>query len=313
MTVDIKFGNRAIARDVRREFTEFLDVRDDARSNTVRLKRDTPERVQQEIAAEAAETREKEFDKPGQVPLTQEERAQIDFTETTVPEARSAKGIALSEGVSDFLGNFDPTLTVDEQRGEMERAAESELGGEQLDTGPTAIERLGQASRRAKSDIVEHAKTGVKREGSEEAAQILRNRGFTEQEIDQIRASPGFGGRGEIDLSRDTPVGFAGLGDITPEQWAAVKRSHEHRSVEAQLSDENKSAKLTTSPKKWRNNRAVFDFPGVDSPKSTESFLPDDKEDDFTELTGGLWTWQDDNDDDDLMTIGKGSDKMDLI
>lgn len=48
--------------------------------------------------------------------LTRGERRRLDFTDTTVVEARWVKYYAAKEGVRDWEAHFDPSLTVAENR-----------------------------------------------------------------------------------------------------------------------------------------------------------------------------------------------------
>lgn len=247
----IVFDGREAARPVRNDKTikPFLADADDARTGTVVLKDNTPERVVNKVAGEAAETREKEAEKFGQVPLTDEERKQIDFTETSVPAARSAKGIAAGEGVDDFLAHFDETLTVDENR-EVFKRAKREGGGTRnsgRETGTNA-QRLAQANKRRKA----------------EQGGRIRQYALVEQDAgaqDELAQQPG--GVGEtFDIGFNQDDGrIRGSG----EDFSRLEERHENRSERAQSVDERRSAQVTRDPIQWANNPAKYDFPGIDT------------------------------------------------
>ncbi|DAC85294.1 putative viral structural protein [Haloterrigena jeotgali icosahedral virus 1] len=129
MTERFEFATKQAADLFREENEEYLCSDDDRRLKTVALSSDTPERVLEEAAIETAVTRA-ERDGTSQLPLEEDERDAIDFSEgrASVPWARSIKAIMRAEGVDDWLSHLDPTLSVDEHR-EVAKASGSRRAG----------------------------------------------------------------------------------------------------------------------------------------------------------------------------------------
>jgi len=278
-----EFGAREEANRIRDEFEDFMTPDQDRRTKTVSVAEDAPMPAVEQMVGRATETKaERETGLPG-VELTKSEKRNIDFSDVNPLEARHAKAKALEAGVSDFTSYFDPTLTVEEHEQVFERA--SREGESVRDTSRSIDERFSQAYTSYEGGIVEHAKEGVKH-GSQQAAQELRQRGWGESQIQSLKSQPAGA------LHPQTEVLFPDVGTTTPQQWATAKRSHEHRRVNAQNADEGKSAQtLTTDVEEWRDNSNKFDFPGVDTPRSTSSWLDEDMTPEFGELTHDLWTW----------------------
>lgn len=283
--IELDFGARDVANEVRDDLEDFVAGTPDRRTTTVELKPETPDPVLEMATGRAAVTREERATGVGGVGLTKGEKSRIDFTEVSPVAARQAKGKAAEKGVGDFVGAFDPTLSVEENEEIFEQASRETSGGR--DAQPSVQERQAKAFKSSESNIMEHARKGV-RHGSKQAEEELRRRGVDEAEIRQLKR----GSAGVLD--RRTKVLFPDVGEVTPAEWAAAKRSHEHRRVEAQRSDESKSADTVVSDfDKWRKNRERFDFPGVDTQRSVRSYLEPEKADEFSELTSDLWKWQD--------------------
>ncbi|WP_439028429.1 hypothetical protein [Haloarchaeobius sp. DT45] len=138
---EIEFGSRDDANAFRGEHEEHLCPYDDRRKKVVTLVGDAPDRVLDEAAVQAASSRDDRGSRGGQIPLEDHERDRIDFSETNVLHARSVKGIAREAGVDDWTAFYDPTLTVDEHREVMNRAARDEQG-DRLDQEASVDERL---------------------------------------------------------------------------------------------------------------------------------------------------------------------------
>ena len=177
----VEFGRRESAQQAREILpNDALTDKFDGRHKTVEFQPDkVPEAKLNRVSGIAADSKDHRESKPGQVPLTDAERQQIDFTETTVPEARSAKGIFMNEGVDDFKSFFDETLTVDEHR-EIAKQAARDSQGKRMDSQDTPVEREARAFRRSQEELKEHAIKGA-RMGEEEAIRTL---------IDEIGMSP---------------------------------------------------------------------------------------------------------------------------
>lgn len=249
MVYKIEFDGREAARPTRKDqrLKPFLAPGDDARTGTVVLKDNAPQRLVDKVAGEAAETREKEAEKFGQVPLSENERNQIDFQKTSVPAARAAKGIATGKGVDDFISYFDEELTVDEHR-EVFESAKKEGGGKR-DTGREKgknAQRLAEANKRRKEQAGDRLKDYALLQQDDEAQNELRSRGGN----DLL----------DIGFSRNNER-LKGKGD----DFRRLRERHEQRSERAQSVDERRSAKKTRDPVKWVNNPGEFDFPGIDT------------------------------------------------
>jgi len=172
-TVEIEFGRRSAANEARDTLPdEALTGRYDGRHKTVEIRADAvDERTLNRVSGMAADSKAHEEQKAGQVALDRREREELDFTETSVPEARSVKGVMLAEGVDDWMAHFDPTLTVDEHRDIAKRAARDDEG-KRMDSGDSALEREARARRREADELETFARKGAKA-GEQEAIETL--------------------------------------------------------------------------------------------------------------------------------------------
>lgn len=250
MTVNIEFDGRNAARPVRQDnaIKPFLADSDDRRTGTVRLKEKTPERVVERVVGEAAETREKEAEKFGSVSLTQAEKERIDFTETDIPTARAAKGVATGVGVGDWVSHFDETLTASENR-QIIKDAKTDGGGRRdagRETGQNA-KRLAKANKRRKAESGDRLRDYGLLKQDADAQQELRNRGS-------------FGDVFDIGFGRSAGR-LEGKGD----DYQRLQEVHQDRSQRARRVDERRSAKLTRDPIQWVNNPGQYDYPGIDT------------------------------------------------
>ena len=174
MSEQVEFGTKPAADTARNEFSEHVcPVDDDKRLKTVAWVSDAPDEVMQQIHRRAEDSRQGEAS-AGQVNLSDSERERIDFSEgrANVPHAKSVKGIALSEGVDDWVAYYDPTLTVDEHRQVMGEAAQ-EGGGRRLDEDDDPANRAAEASRTAMSEECDHAADHCKH-GDPDACEFIR-------------------------------------------------------------------------------------------------------------------------------------------
>jgi len=249
---EIEFGQRDVANSVRERLDGFRADSDDRRSTTVELKDAVPEEMVQRVREEAADSRQAEADKGGQIELSDRERKQIDFSRegVNVPFARSVKGIADNEGVEDWLQFADFELTVDENRRVLSDASNEERGRSDLGKSQEKrnIKRTAKNKRRRKEQA-EQAKQPAF-EGDSEAAGFLREeQRFSDDLFDiTLRSDSGPTGR---DVER-------------------LQEAHNNRSEVAQRVDERRSAKVTRDPLKWAQNKAKYDFPGVDTVEPAE-------------------------------------------
>lgn len=185
MTERIEFGSKAAADSFRDEHHEHLCSDDDRRLKTVAITSDAPEWVVEDATVEAAAGRDDHGSRGGQVDLTDHERESIDFTRTSVPHARSVKGLMLAEGVDDWLSYYDHTLSVDEHREVAERAARDEQGA-RLDAESGVDERLGSAEG-ARDRQCEQA-TDYCEDGEDDACEFLQEAcGFDEEDIETLQ------------------------------------------------------------------------------------------------------------------------------
>jgi len=255
-TERITFGSIEIAREQRRrgDLKPFLADSDSGREKTLKLKPNTPETVLQDVRGEAADTRKGEGQQYGQVALTDEERERIDFSETNVPAARSAKAIAVGKGVDDFTSYFDPTLTVDEHRQVFEdakREGGGPRGGRSRDSEGNFQERLAEAHNEIKANRLPRAKDSA----------------FSGDTDAQAFVSDETGGVGGFDIGfragESGPVGFGA-------DFDRLQDRHEERSERAQTIDERRTAPVTRDPFEWLNAPAEHDFPGIDTVDPSE-------------------------------------------
>jgi len=255
MTETIEFDGREAARPIRqdRAIKPFLADSDDARTGTVKLKSNTPERVIERVVGEAAETREKEAEKFGSVPLSESEKERIDFQETDIPTARAAKGVATGVGVGDWVSHFDETLTASENRQTI-KDAKTDGGGRRDDgreTGQNA-KRLAKANKRRKR----------------ESGGRLRDYGLLQQDDaaqEELRGRGSIGDVFDVGFNRDGQR-LRGKGD----DFDRLQDVHDERSKRARRVDERRQAKVTRDPIQWVNNPSQYDFPGIDTVQPNE-------------------------------------------
>jgi len=184
---EITFGRKEAADKYREEHEEFLCSEDDARLKTVRFSSDAPEWLIEQAQLEAMESRGEQEQSTGQVPLSDHERGEIDFSKAraSVPHARAVKAIAREQGIDDWLAHYDPTLGVDEHRSTFEEITPS--GGRHLDSHEERqAQRRRDAARTAQSEQCDHAR-GHCQNGDPSACEFLRDAcGFDQEEIDEF-------------------------------------------------------------------------------------------------------------------------------
>lgn len=178
----MEFPTKSGADAIREQFSDALCPDDDRRLKTVRFQSDAPEIVVEAAELAAEDERGEHAAGSGQVTVTEAERDQIDFTETTVPHARAVKALALDRGVSNWLDYYDTTLTVDEHRDVYDRAE----GDKRLDADRSAVEKAGEAARHAVGEQCDHAE-GHCKHGDPEACEFLTERcGFSDDQVSRI-------------------------------------------------------------------------------------------------------------------------------
>jgi hypothetical protein len=255
----IEFGSKAAADSFRDEYDQWVcPVDDDRRLKTVAFKSDTPESVIERAEIEAAAGRGERESDGKQVPLTESERDRLDFGKESVnvPWARSIKGIARSEGVDDWLAHVDSSLTVDEHRDIMQRAAREDRG-QRLDAEESADEKL----QRAEGGQCEHAR-GHCENGARDACEFLKEAcDYSEDEVAAIL--------GEDDRDTSTQQQLVTVGgdggefepmEVPPEQAGALARSwHGYRNAVGRLSRELDDVRdaVTDARQAWRAINAI--------------------------------------------------------
>ena len=191
-TKRIEFGSRNDAGDIRDDLPEeALLESDDGREKTLKI--DTSaldQRTLRRVKGEAAVSRDDaRGNMHGQESLTESEKKRLDFTETSVPEARTAKASLLAEGVSDWTAYFDPSLTTSEMA-DLARSTQAS-GGARMDTADTQRAQDRQAAgmrREVQSQQAKRAREGCE-DGFEEACdQLVEEHGFSRQEAESLLA-----------------------------------------------------------------------------------------------------------------------------
>jgi len=150
------------------EFGEsVLAATDDRRETDVQLAEDAPPDAVRRATGHAEDDQAAANQGAGQAPLTEEERSRIDFTETDVPTAMTAKAAILDEGVDDWLSVWSEDLsTVGEARGAAERNRES-IRGDRLDNDDeqgvemTFSEATSEQEKQAREYVVEQGDEGA--------------------------------------------------------------------------------------------------------------------------------------------------------
>lgn len=185
-TMDVEFHTRDAANALRdRIDDEWLAEDDDRRSKTVEIRDDAPLSVQNIATGAAADSKAHLADQGGQVPLTDAEKREIDFTRTNVMHARSVKGRMQNAGVDDWLAFYDPSIGVEEH--DPDRAKRDERGA-RADADATRADQLqreAQAFQTAESEAEDHARQGCI-DGHEEACAELKRLGWSDAEITEL-------------------------------------------------------------------------------------------------------------------------------
>ncbi|MEA5388350.1 hypothetical protein VB779_15760 [Haloarculaceae archaeon H-GB11] len=180
----------------------------------------------------------------GQVPLDESEKERVGpFTgENNLLKARSVKGVALDQGVSDWTSYYDPALTVDEHREVMAEAG-TEGGGKRLDAVDSAGEKAGRAAETAAAEECDHAR-GHCEHGDPDACEFLTTScGYAEEQVDHLLAE---GDRRDTieETTEQQDLVTVGGGefpeiDVTPQVAGALHRSWQgYRGATGRLSRE---------------------------------------------------------------------------
>jgi len=221
VTTRIEYGSKDAADAARDRHREYLYSDDDRRLLTVAYSdADTPDHVLDAERLEAADSRGESAEGAGQVPLSDNERDQIDFSRkrANIPHAKAVKGIAQSEGVEDWVSYYDGTLTVDEHREVMADA--SRESGKRTEE-ETIDEKVGRAARAAQSNQCDHAR-GHCENGDAEACEFLQATcDYEQEEIDQLLSDPR-----TADETEQVTIEYEGEEiAVSPETAGALRRS----------------------------------------------------------------------------------------
>lgn len=268
MAKEVEFEDRTSARQIREDpkFRPFLADSDDAREATVELKENIPDRALEDITGEAADSKKHRAREHGQAELTEAEKEKIDFSETNVMHARSAKAIARGKGVDDWTSYYDETLEVDEHRGVFERAKKDESGrsgiGRDASSEATQAEKQARAHHQRQQGELPQAKKYAF-QGDQDA------QGFVEERVDEPGGS--FDDVFDMNFSRTEDGRLQGSG----RDYERMEERHEERSQRAQTLDEKKTGQITRKPFVWVNNPGRYDYPGIDTVQPRE--LHDDR------------------------------------
>jgi len=224
MSEEIEFATKAAADTVRDRFEDKLCSDDDRRLKTVTFSSEITDEELNEALREAEDSKADAGEKTGQVPLTDEEKDEIDFSESNVLHARSAKGVARTAGVDDWLSFYDEKLTVDEHREVYDRAAREE-SGRRMDAEDSPEQKAGEAARTQKAEECDHAE-GHCAHGDQEACEFLRNRcGLDPEDVSSIMSTPTPATKANRRSQDVDDEDLSESDDLDGEQLGALKRS----------------------------------------------------------------------------------------
>lgn len=183
----IEFNSRESANEARRLLPETA-IRGDRRRKTIEVDSSSVDSATMgKVVGMAADSRMAEAQAAGQIGLTDREKQRIDFGETDIFTARSAKGIFAREGVDDWTSFFDPSLTVDEHRSIATEAVFDDQGRRMDHEGVGhEIERMGRAFHTVESEECGHA-AEYAAEDQDAAQFLIEDCGWTEGQVQNLR------------------------------------------------------------------------------------------------------------------------------
>ena len=187
----IEFGHREDAKASRDKLDkDVLHERDDAREAAVVVDTDAvDDRELDELRGEAVDSLDsRNGEIGGQAELTETERRRIDFSKTTVPEARTAKASLIEYGIDDWTEFFDPTLTSSEMVS-IARSTQSS-GGRRIDHADTERakrRRAAEARRREMQSAERHARCACRQGVDEACEELVERHGVEPSEVREIR------------------------------------------------------------------------------------------------------------------------------
>ena len=168
----------------------MLAPTDDRRSKTIKLNDEEASRaIKTRVNGLAADSRERETYQHGQEALTRAEKRNLDFSETNVFHARTAKAILQGEGVDDWLAYYDQTLTLSEHVEVAQNARQDERGqrSDFEDSEAAETRRAARQFRQAESQYEKHAEEACI-DGHEEACEELQSLGWSPAEVRELEA-----------------------------------------------------------------------------------------------------------------------------
>lgn len=145
--------------------------------------------------------------------------------------------------------------------------------------GPTLAKRIrGATGTRNPKEVAEYSPgqladmvTGVSRQM---AAKIIRRGGGS------AHTSKRSGGSNVLNTQTTAAMRTMGVGDFRVDlrDQDSAEAKHDFRSQTARRTDRNERAPITTDLDKWKENKAKYDYPGVDTPTEEPGVLPKDFE-----------------------------------
>lgn len=187
MATEVEFGSKAVANQHRDEHPDHIAGEYDRRFKKVVFDSDTPEKVLEQAQRKADETRGEDTSGTQQIPLTDKEKAKLDFTRDNIDalKIRRIKGLAQDMGVSDWFNEMDPTVSVESNKDIFERPG-AQSGGARSDVQTDPDAKASEAAKTAQSEECNHAE-GHCRHGEPDACEFLTNQcGMDQETVDKI-------------------------------------------------------------------------------------------------------------------------------
>lgn len=265
MVKTFTFGSRQAANSIRDigAVTAYLDVDDDRREKTVKLKPDAPDSIVQRLEQRAFVTGSTSRASAGQAKLSDSERQSLQRTQDSFNwqdhglEAMRTKAALERKGATEWIDFYEPGEGVEgamkNLKASKERSAETGanigVGGDFTDEEEMGAGRMRQQTERMQAQQVKGAKDPAILQQDTDAQGFLREEQEFEGDVFDIAFSRGDSGRVE-GSGRD---------------YERLQDRNAQRSDRAQELDDLRAAPKTRDPFEWANNPAQFDFPGIDT------------------------------------------------
>ena len=182
-------GRRDVANDVRDQLIDdygehVLAPTDDRRDTVVELSEDAP-RDAEIVVENTAEDMAAATRTIGQEPLTDSERDQLDFSRRSVFHARSSKAVIQDSGIDDWTAIYDPQVDDPAAFREIAQDNRESISGDRLDNQEDQIDTISQqqAANEQEKQAIRYAQ-----DGDQDARKYLRDRGWTDEEIQEYPA-----------------------------------------------------------------------------------------------------------------------------